>query len=374
MLIIFFYQKKVITSCLVIGMAEKTKEPIRTAILGATGYAGAELLRLLANHPIFKLTYASSETYAQKSIDEVFPHLSGAFPLTLKSLNLDEVMDVADVVFIVLPNGHAIKLVPPLLEARKKIVDFSGDFRLKNPLSYQQWYHQEAAEEHLLQQAIYGLIENLSEENTNASLIANPGCYATAALLAALPAFKAGIVDLNSAIFDGKSGISGAGRGLALDYHFCEASENMYPYQVAGLHRHTPEIEQELSIIAKQSIKIQFTPHVVPLVRGLIMTVYLNLITKTDLESVYSLYKSFYKDSFFIRLGNTNQTQVMKQIRGTNACQINLYIDQRTNRLIVISAIDNLIKGAAGQALQNMNLICGLADTTGLRQLSTFYP
>lgn len=347
---------------------------IKAAVIGATGYAGVELLRLLANHPVFDLTYASSESYAQKMIAEIFPHLNGLIKLHAKSLDLDEIIAVADVVFIALPSGHAIQCVPTLLAAGKKVVDLGGDFRLKNPLDYEYWYKQEAPDPTILHQAVYGLVETLPEKNTDARLIANPGCYATAALLAATPALTYGLIDTNNIIFDGKSGISGAGRELALAFHFCEASENMYPYQIGGLHRHTPEMEQELSRIAKHPITVQFTPHVVPLVRGLIVTAYFNLVSLIDIEEVYQLYQKFYENCFFILIGGTNQTQAIKQVRGTNNCQLTIYVDKRTHRLIVISVLDNLIKGAAGQAIQNMNLICGLDETTGLERLSVIYP
>lgn len=346
---------------------------IKAGIIGATGYTGIELLRLLQHHPAVKVSYVATESYIGQEITEVYPHLKNHIDLKGEKLDLETIIKSCDVVFISLPHGHAMNIVQPLLDAGKKVIDLGSDFRLKKSLDYQHWYQQKPASEKLLKQAIYGLPEKGEREAiANASLIANPGCYPTAAILATIPAIKAGIVDLNECIFDAKSGISGAGRTVSLQNHYCEVTENLTPYQIAGSHRHIPEIEQELGFIGGKSITIQFTPHLVPMIRGLLVTAYFKLITPLSTQAANTIYQEAYQHEAFVRI--CNKVPQVKQVRGTNYCDLGIHVDTRTQRLIVVSIIDNLIKGAAGQAIQNMNLMHQLPETMGLTGNLTIYP
>ncbi len=348
---------------------------IKAGIIGVTGYTGIELLRLLQQHPNVKVTHVFTESYSDQEIAEVYPHLKNHVQLKGEKLDLDAINKNCDVVFISLPHGHAEKIVAPLLQAGKKIIDLGADFRLKNAKDYQQWYQHPAVAETLLQQAVYGLPEQGNRAAiAAATLIANPGCYPTASILATLPALNAGIIDPQQCIFDAKSGVSGAGRSLALQTHFCEATENLTPYQIAGVHRHVPEIEQQLSTAAKNSITIQFTPHLIPMIRGLLVTAYFKLNKAMTQTEVQTIYQTAYQNETFIRICPAGKAPQVKQVRGSNYCDLGIYVDQRTQRLIVISVIDNLIKGAAGQALQNMNLMYGLVENTGLINNVGMYP
>ncbi len=346
---------------------------INIGIIGATGYTGIELLRLLKQHPKVTVTRVTTESYAGKKIDTVYPHLKNHADLTGEILNIDDLIAHCDVIFISLPHGHAAKIVQPLLAAGKKVIDIGADFRLKNAQDYQQWYQHPAAEAALLKQAVYGLPETgIKETLAKATLIANPGCYPTASILATLPALKAGIIDTNSCVYDAKSGVSGAGRTLSLRNHFCEITENVVPYQAAGAHRHTPEIEQALSAIAGHTLTVQFTPHLVPLIRGLLVTAYFKLTSPLSQQDVMTLYQNTYAHEPFIRI--TDHLPEVKHVRGTNYCDIGCQVDTRTQGLIVVSAIDNLIKGAVGQAIQNMNLMLHFPETLGLDHLCAQYP
>jgi N-acetyl-gamma-glutamyl-phosphate reductase len=352
-----------------------TNKTIKAGIVGVTGYTGVELLRLLQQHPVATVTYAATESYAGQKIADIFPHLTGVTDLHGEKIDPAALAKNCDVIFLALPHGHASELTTLLLAEGKKVIDLGADFRLHNPLDYQQWYQQPAAATSLLAQAVYGLPEKGEKENiAQAKLIANPGCYPTAAILATLPALKAKIIAPNECIFDAKSGISGAGRSLALQSHYCEAAENLSPYQIGGLHRHTPEIEQELSLIAGQAITVQFTPHLIPVARGLLTAAYFKLIEPLEQEEVQAVFQEFYQHEKFIRVCPPTQIPQITHVRGTNNCHLGLRVDSRTQRLIVISVIDNLIKGAAGQAIQNMNLMYQLPETTGLYGNAAIFP
>lgn len=336
---------------------------IRASIVGATGYAGVDLLRLLLNHPQVTLATLTSESYAGQPISQVFPHLRGYADTVLEHMDIDKIAEQSDVVFVALPHGHAMQVVPSLLAAGKKVIDFGADYRLQNVAVYEKWYkvvHQSPDTK-----AVYGLPELHREQIVGANLIANPGCYTTASILAIAPLLKSGLVETNSIIVDAKSGISGAGRGLGLGYHYPEAAENIKAYNIGG-HRHTPEIEQELSIVSGEEITISFTPHLIPMSRGILSTCYMQLKADVNIDQVTDAYSQAYGQEFFVRLLGAGQYPGTKYVRGTNHCDIAWHIDPRTNRVIVVSAIDNLMKGAAGQAVQNMNLIFGLPETTGL--------
>ncbi|HEX4044597.1 MAG TPA: N-acetyl-gamma-glutamyl-phosphate reductase [Gammaproteobacteria bacterium] len=348
---------------------------IKAGILGATGYTGIELLRLLQQHPAVTVAHAFTESHVGQPIPHIYPHLQQQTSLIGEQFSPTLAAD-CDVLFMALPHGHAIDIVPPLLAQGKKVIDLGADFRLKSADDYQHWYQTTPASASLLQQAVYGLPEaGYRAAIQQATLLANPGCYPTASILAALPAFAAGIISPSDCIFDAKSGLSGAGRKLALQSHYGEVAENFSPYQVGGIHRHTPEIEQALTAIAQQPITIQFTPHLVPMVRGLSVTAYFKLNTLLTQQAVHAIYQQAYQDEPFIRLYTTTHTNPQtKQVRGTNFCDISVHVDTRTQRLIVISAIDNLLKGAAGQAIQNMNIMFQLPETTGLQNGGGIYP
>lgn len=348
---------------------------IRVGIVGVTGYAGIELLRLLQQHKSVKVTKVFTESYVGQQITEVYPHLNKHIDLQGEKLDLEFISKNCDVVFIALPHGHASKIVQPLLDRGKKIIDLGADFRLKNQERYQQWYQDPPASKELLNQAVYGLPEIVDKKTiSHTSLVANPGCYPTATLLAAAPLFKAGIIIPNECVFDAKSGVSGAGRSLALHSHYCEVAENLAPYKIAGIHRHLPEIEEQLEFIANQPVIVQFTPHLVPMIRGLIVTSYLKPKGSISIKDIQAIYQEAYQDEPFIRICNRATPPQTKQVRNTNYCDLAVYMDERTNRIIVISAIDNLIKGASGQAIQNMNLMYDLPETSGLDGLLTTYP
>lgn len=324
---------------------------IKTAIIGATGYTGIELVRLLHQHPNAEITQVVTESYAGQELAQVYPHLKKFISLEGTALDTDKIAAKCDVIFLALPHGKAKEIATPLLQAGKKVIDLSADFRLRNSAS----------------EAVYGLAEaGYRAAISKASMIANPGCYPTASILAALPALHAQIIEPQECIIDAKSGVSGAGRSLQLHTHHCEVTENLTPYQLGGVHRHTPEIEQEFSAIAKQAVTVQFTPHLVPLIRGLLVTAYFKLKQNLSTETVLDIYQKHYANEFFIRVRPLNEIPQVKQVRGSNFCDIGICVDKRTQRLIVVSAIDNLIKGAAGQAVQNFNLMCGIQENTGL--------
>jgi N-acetyl-gamma-glutamyl-phosphate reductase len=347
---------------------------VRAGIIGATGYVGIELVRILEQHPEVTLTLLATESQVGRTITQVYPHLKGLMKnITCSALDIKKIIENCDVIFLALPHGNALNIVPSLLAAEKKVIDLGPDFRLRNPKDYQNWYGKESSSINCLNQAVYGLPEaGYREAIQKTSLIANPGCYATAAILATIPALKAKIIDPAECIFDGKSGISGAGRGLNLSSHFCEATENITPYQIAGKHRHTPEIEQELSIITQSPLLIQFTPHLTPLIRGLLITAYFKLIKPISSADLHHLYKESYQNDIFILIANQDEIPATKQVRGTNFCNIGIHHDTRTQRLVIIAAIDNLIKGAAGQAVQNMNLMYQFPETTGLINMAIY--
>jgi N-acetyl-gamma-glutamyl-phosphate reductase len=364
---------------------------LRVSVIGATGYAGIELIRLLSNHPDVELRYLSSESYAGSDIAAVFPHLSDLFAGSvgqLQALDVERIAEQSDVVFLALPAGVSTSVVPSLLTAGCRVIDLGGDHRLPASL-YEAWYKKPAPAAEIYQQAVYGLTEINHSEIVDSQFVSNPGCYPTAIQLAILPAIQAGWVDTKRIIIDAKSGVSGAGRGLGLGTHYSEVNENLKAYKI-GTHQHTPEIEFHLSRNSGRDVRVSFTPHLVPMTRGILATCYLPLHTaiggdgsdngdsintnskSITIESIYAHYCSYYEQAPFVRirpLGNLPQT---KEVYGTNYCDIGLYLDRRTEQIIVVSVIDNLVKGAAGQAVQNMNVMFGLDQTTGLKMCPTY--
>lgn len=341
---------------------------IKVGIAGATGYAGIELVRILLGHPRVKIVYVGVQSHVGELLQSVYPHLQKRIDIECKALDVPQMVKQCDLIFTALPHGHALQFAQPILDAGKKLIDLGSDFRLKDPSSYQKWYHHPPAPKELLEEAVYGLPElGFRTQIKKARLVANPGCYPTSSLLGCAPAVAAGIVKVNEGVLDAKSGVSGAGRGLALSSHFCEVAESFKAYAVAGSHRHTPEIEQALGEIAGHPIVIQFTPHLLPIVRGLLVTAHFPLLKECSPEEVWEIYAQSYKNEHFIRLYPLGKFPETSHVRGTNNCAIGLALDNRTKRLIVISCIDNLIKGAAGQAVQNMNLMWDFEETMGIK-------
>lgn len=345
---------------------------INVAVAGATGYSGQELVRLLLRHPDVKLTVVTSEQYAGQSLSDVYPHLGAGADVKLVPLTAEALLDSSDVVFTALPHAVPMGLAADIIGAGKKLVDFGADFRLKDKATYTAFYKHEHTEAELLAEAVYGLPELWRDEIRGARLVANPGCYATAATLALAPLVEAGWADLSSLIIDAKSGVSGAGRGVSLGVHFSEVNENFKAYNVAGRHRHTPEIEQALSRLADAPVQLSFTPHLVPMTRGIMATCYARLARGASTESVHALYREWYGAEPFIDVCAPGVLPETKQVSGSNKCRIGVAVDERLGRVTVISVLDNLVKGAAGQALQNFNLICGLPETLGLEGLPVY--
>ncbi len=337
---------------------------IKVAIHGASGYTGFELIRLLLKHPDAELVTVTSRKFAGVSVSEVFPALRGACSLVCEDMAEEEIGKRVDVVFAALPHQASMKAVPSFLKAGAKVVDLSADFRFRDATVYAQWYQPHSAPE-LLDKAVYGLPELYREEIKGADLVGNPGCYPTSVILAMAPLVKEGVIDTATIIADSKSGVSGAGRGLSLATHFCEVNEGFKAYKV-GEHRHTPEMEQELSRLAGQPIRISFTPHLVPMTRGILSTVYANLTETVNPETVSEIFGEFYDDAPFVRILGEGTLPNTLYVRGTNYCDIGWKVDERVRRIVVVSAIDNLTRGASGQAVCNMNLMFGLPETAGL--------
>ncbi len=343
---------------------------MKASVIGATGFAGAELLRLLDGHPEAEIACITSESSTGEAIANMYPHLAGRIEKTLTSMqNIDEIAAASDVIFIALPHGHAMKIGKQLRDSKTKIIDLGGDYRFKDHKVFEEWYKVE----HLDPQAkaVYGLTELYREQVKNAKLLANPGCYTTCSILALVPLLKAGLIETKNIIVDAKSGTTGAGRGLKLGSLYCSVNENFHAYGVAN-HRHTPEIEQVYSEFAGEDVIIQFTPHLLPVDRGILATCYSNLREGVTDKQIADAFNAMYADEYFIRLRGKGNCPEIKNVRASNYVDIGWQVDKRTGRIIVMSCIDNLVKGAAGQAVQNMNVMFGLEETTGLRQLPIY--
>lgn len=359
-------------------------DKVRVGIVGVSGYGGGELSRLLSMHPKAELTYVTSGTYKGKPLSAALPGVANRINLTCEEFDIDTAVAKCDVVFLAGEAGLAMKLAEPLIGAGKKVIDLSADFRLTDPTVYEHWYKAEHKAPAMIKKAVYGLPEINRSKIKAASLIANPGCYPTSAILALYPLLThlglkpmlGPIVDTKSIIIDSYSGTSGAGRSkFSLDYHFAEVNESIKPYGVGGVHRHVPEIEQTLTQIANvfDPVFVTFTPHLAPITRGILTTTYSTLIDPMPAEQLRDLYKVAYKDEPFVVVMDEGQWPSTKMTVGSNYCYIGLTVDTRTNRVIVISAEDNLVKGMAGQAIQNMNLMCGFDETDGL-QMAGMWP
>jgi N-acetyl-gamma-glutamyl-phosphate reductase len=344
---------------------------LNIAIIGSSGYTGGELMRILLNHSRVTVTAITSEKSAGKPLAAIFPHLSGLTALVCEHLDPDTIAQKADFVFLALPHVTAQEAAFKFRQLGKKVVDLSADYRLSDPAVYEAWYEHKHQYPELLKSAVYGLPELHREKIQTASLIANPGCYPTSAILALAPLIKNGIADLASIIIDSKSGVSGAGRSPSQAHHYPEVNEGFMAYKV-GTHRHTPEIEQELSGLARKPITVSFTPHLVPMNRGILTTVYAKIATPMETARLFSLYREFYQNEPFVRLLPVGQFPNVGNVRGSNFCDIGVYFDSRNGRAIVVAAIDNLAKGASGQAVQNMNLMMGFDEAEGLKFAGLF--
>ncbi|AJY74502.1 N-acetyl-gamma-glutamyl-phosphate reductase [Paenibacillus beijingensis] len=338
---------------------------LKVAIVGSTGYGGVELIRLLEAHPLAEVTSVISSSSAGTPIAEGFPHLSEIRTDLLDGIDPAAIKAKADVVFTATPAGVASKLAPQLLEAGLKVIDLSGDFRLKSPEVYEQWYKKEPAAEHDLQRAVFGLAEVYGDQVKGAELISNPGCYPTATLLGLVPALAAGWIDPSTIIVDAKSGVSGAGRGASLGTHYSELNENFKAYKL-NKHQHIPEIEQVLTDVAGREVTATFTTHLVPMTRGIMATIYASLTESRTDRDLIGLYRDYYHGRPFVRVRNEGIWPATKEVSGSNYCDIGFAVDSRTGRVTIISVIDNLVKGAAGQAIQNLNLMMGWDELTGL--------
>ncbi|OPZ61022.1 MAG: N-acetyl-gamma-glutamyl-phosphate reductase [Deltaproteobacteria bacterium ADurb.Bin510] len=339
---------------------------VRVGILGATGYTGVELLRLLRNHPEAEVSYCSSRQYNGQKISEVFEFLQGIVEMPLEEFDVSAIASRCDVVFSCLPHQTSMGFISQL-PASVRIIDLSADFRLRDAATYASWYQEHSAPD-LLGQAVYGLCEVYRAQIKSARLIANPGCYPTSVLLPLIPLLKAGLVEAKGIIVDAKSGVSGAGRGLSLKTHICEAGENFSAYKVGRSHRHIPEIEQELGLAAGTGLNIDFSAHLIPASRGMLSTIYLN--TSRSEAELKACLREFYAGSAFVSV--RDNIPAIKDVRATNRCAIGLTVNEVTGRAVIVSVIDNLTKGAAGQALQNMNLMFDLPETRGLDLLPVF--
>ena len=346
-----------------------SNKTIRAAVLGASGYTGADLIRLAARHPALKITALIAKGHAGQSLAQVFPHLASLdLPPLVSSDQVD--WSKVDVVFCGLPHGTAHSEIAKLPK-RIKIIDMSADFRLRDPATYAEWYANEHSAPALLKEAVYGLTEHYRDKIKSARLVACPGCYPTAVLLALLPLAKAKLIALDDIIIDAKSGVSGAGRTLKQNILFAEAGVGLSPYGI-GNHRHVPEIEQELGLAAGTPVTVNFTPHLAPMARGELCTCYVRLAGKASASDLRKALSKAYADSPFVRIVEEGVIPATQHVRGSNFCHIGIFADRIKGRVIVVSAIDNLVKGSAGRALQNFNLMYGFEETTGLEQLPLF--
>ena len=340
---------------------------IKIGIVGASGYSGSELLRFLVNHPgELQVALCTSETYAGQCIESVLPNLRGFLSAKFEPLDIDSLKERVDAVVLAVPHKVAMSFVPKILKQGLRVVDFSADYRLEDAETYQTWYHTEHTSSELMPQAIYGLPERYRAKIRDAQLVANPGCYPTSAILAAMPLVAQGVVELDSIIVDSKSGISGAGPKPSENTHYPNRESNVVAYNI-GVHRHTPEIEQELGAVASEPIRVTFTPHLVPMTRGILSTVYMRLTEEMSTQEALSIYSGFYENESFVRVLPSETYPQTKAVLGSNYCDVGLEVDTRTRRVVAMAAIDNLGKGAAGAVVQNLNLMFGFKETDGLK-------
>ena len=341
---------------------------IKAGIIGSTGYAGSEIVRLLLGHKDAEIRWFGSRSYIDRKYADIYQNFFQLVDAACMDDNMDALADQVDVIFTATPQGLCASLVKEEILSKVKIIDLSADFRIKDVDKHEKWYGITHPSPEYIKEAVYGLCEINREQVKKARLIANPGCYPTCSTLSLYPLLKEGLIDGNTVIIDAKSGTSGAGRGAKVDNLFCEVNENMKAYGVAT-HRHTPEIEDQLSYAAGEEITINFTPHLVPMNRGILVTAYASLKKNVSYEEVKAVYDNYYAEETFVRVLEKDVCPQTKWVEGSNYVDVNFKIDPRTNRIIMMGAIDNLVKGAAGQAVQNMNLMFGFDEAEGLRQI-----
>ena len=344
---------------------------IKAGMIGSTGYAGGELARLLLQRDDVEILWYGSRSYVGQKYASVYPNLFKIVDENCQDDAIKELADQVDVIFTATPQGLCASLIDEEILSKVKVIDLSADFRIKDQAVYEKWYKLEHKSPQFLGEAVYGLPEVNREKVKTARLIANPGCFPTCSFLAVYPMVKEGLIDPNTLIIDAKSGTSGAGRGAKTDNLYCEVNESIKAYGV-GSHRHTPEIEEQLSYAAGQPVTISFTPHLVPMNRGILVTAYASLNGTVTEEEARAAYEKYYQNEYFVRLLEPGAVPQTRWVEGSNSADVNFKIDPRTNRVVMMGAIDNMVKGAAGQAIQNMNLMFGLPEQTGLRQLPMF--
>ena len=340
---------------------------IKTAIVGSTGYVGEELVRILSSHPGAEISYITSHSHVGQRYSDIYRNFKNIVTNECIEENIENLAENVDVIFIALPHGIACKKISKSILEKTKIIDLGADFRLKDKEVYEEWYKTEHESPELLGEAVYGLCEWKRDRIKKARLIANPGCFTTCSILNLLPLVKENIIDTDTIIIDAKSGVTGAGRSLNLSTHFTECNETAKAYKIAS-HRHTPEIEQELSEFAGKDIKLTFTPNLIPMQRGILSTCYAKLTDKSiAYEDIKKIFLKYYKNEYFIRVLEKDVYPETRWVRNSNFYDIGFKIDYRTGNIVVIGAIDNLVKGASGQAVQNMNIMFGLDEKTGLK-------
>ena len=342
----------------------------KVGIIGATGYTGVELLRLLLHHPKVEVAALTSQKYAGMPIDQVFPSLMKHLPLKCEELNVEQISKKTDFVFTAVPHKTAMEVVPLFHRQGKKIVDLSADFRFRNAAVYEKWYQKHTSAD-LLPESVYGLPELHREEIRNARIVGNPGCYPTGALIGLSPLVKKGMISVDHIVVDSKSGVSGAGRDVVLESLFCEVNEGVKAYKIFA-HRHTPEIDQELSRLAQKEMNVTFVPHLIPMDRGILSTLYVRLTKKMKTEELLHAIEDFYQGEPFIRTYPKGKLPSTKDVRGSNFCGIGVTVSESDHRAVIVTAIDNLVKGASGEAVQNMNIMLGFPETMGLDVLPLY--
>ena len=344
---------------------------VKVGIIGATGYAGGELVRILLGHKEVEIKWYGSRSYIDKKYYEVYQNMFQLVDATCLDDNIEALAEEVDVIFTATPQGYLASILNEDVLSKVKIVDLSADYRIKDVSVYEEWYKIEHKSPQFIEEAVYGLCEVNREDVQKARLVANPGCYTTCSILTVYPLAKEGLIDMNSIIIDAKSGTSGAGRGAKVDNLYCEVNENMKAYGVAT-HRHTPEIEEQLSYASGEKVVLNFTPHLAPMNRGILATAYATLKEGVTYEDVRNAYDKYYANEKFVRVLDKGVCPQTKWVEGSNYIDVNFVIDKRTNRVIMMGAIDNLVKGAAGQAVQNMNLMFGFKETEGLELVPMF--
>lgn len=344
---------------------------IKVGIIGSTGYAGAELVRLLLQREDCEIVWYGSRSYVGEDFASIYRNVAHRVDEQCKDDDMEKLADIADVIFTATPQGFCASKLNEDILSRTKVIDLSADFRIKDVEIYEQWYKIKHASPQFIEEAVYGLPEVNREKVKHARLIANPGCYPTCSFLSIYPMAKEGLIDVNTIIIDAKSGTSGAGRSAKTANLYCEVNESMKAYGVAS-HRHTPEIEEQIGYAAGEKPVISFTPHLVPMNRGILVTAYATLTRPVTNEEVKAIYDKYYANEYFVRVLEPGMAPETRWVEGSNFADVSFKIDPRTNRIVMMGAIDNMVKGAAGQAMQNMNLMFGLPENTGLKQIPVF--